>query len=201
MTHRIDHLLIANMVPKGARVLDVGCGDGSLLLLLREMRGIDGRGIELSQNNVNACVANGLYVVQGDADTDLRDFPDNAFDVVVLSQTIQATEKPKDVLQHMLRIGKTAIVSFPNFGHWRVRAQVLCMGRMPTTRQLDTHWYESENIHLCTVHDFVNLCDELGARIETMLPLTSTDHLLPQVLGTWGANILAAQVVVSMKRG
>ena len=120
---RVDLLVVADMVEPGARVLDVGCGDGELLRLL-ETRGVDGRGIELSREGVNECVAKGLAVVQGDADTDLVDYPDDAFDFVILSQTLQATRQPRVVLEHMLRIGRYAIVSFPNFGHWRIRLQV-----------------------------------------------------------------------------
>lgn len=201
LNSRVDHLIISRMVPQQARVLDIGCGDGDLITLLRETRGVDGRGIELDQKNVNICVARGLYVVQGDADTDLNEIPDQAFDVVILSQTIQATEKPKDVLANMLRIGKTAIVSFPNFGHWRVRGQLLYSGRMPVTRQLNATWYESQNIHLCTLLDFMDLCDDVGAKIEALHPLTSTNHVLPRALGTYAANILAAQVVVRLGRG
>src|ERR1700736_6750196 len=122
---RVDLLLVAEMVTPGAKVLDVVCGDGELLRLLAETRGVDGRGIELSREGVNECVAKGLAVIQGDADTDLADYPNDAFDYVILSQTLQATRAPRVVLEHMLRIGRRAIVSFPNFGHWRIRMQVL----------------------------------------------------------------------------
>ena len=125
---RVDHLLVADMIAPQARVLDVGCGDGELLRLL-ETRGVDGRGIELSREGVNECVAKGLAVVQGDADTDLADYPDDAFDFVILSQTLQATRQPRVVLEHMLRIGRHGIVSFPNFGHWKIRLQVALGGR------------------------------------------------------------------------
>jgi methionine biosynthesis protein MetW len=126
---RVDLVLVAEMVEHGAKVLDVGCGDGELLQLLAETRGVDGRGIELSREGVNECVAKGLAVIQGDADTDLADYPDDAFDYVILSQTLQATRAPRVVLEHMLRIGRRAIVSFPNFGHWRIRMQVMFRGR------------------------------------------------------------------------
>ena len=133
---RDDLLRMADLVAPGSRVLDVGCGDGALLRLLVEERNVDGRGIELSQQGVNDCVAKGLSVVQGDADDDLADYPDSAFDYVILSQTLQATRKPRVVLEHMLRIGHRAIVSVPNFGHWRVRAQLGFRGRMPVTENL-----------------------------------------------------------------
>ncbi len=131
--HRVDLLRVAELVEPGSRVLDVGCGDGQLLRLLAEERGADGRGIELSQQGVNDCVAKGLSVIQGDADADLADYPDDAFDYVILSQTLQATRQPRVVLEHMLRIGRRAIVSVPNFGHWKVRAQLAVLGRMPVT--------------------------------------------------------------------
>src|SRR3990170_5842726 len=139
---RVDLLVVADMVAPGSRVLDVGCGDGELLRLL-ELRGVDGRGIELSREGVNECVAKGLAVIQGDADTDLGDYPNDAFDYVILSQTLQATRNPRVVLEHMLRIGRRAIVSFPNFGHWRVRLQLLLFGRMPRTPNLPDTWYDT----------------------------------------------------------
>ena len=168
---RVDLVLIADMVEKGARVLDVGCGDGQLLRLLAEERGVDGRGIELSQRGVNDCVAKGLSVIQGDADTDLAAYPDDAFDYVVLSQTLQATRRPKAVLEDMLRIGRKAIVSFPNFGHWRIRAQIAFKGRMPVTENLAWSWYDTPNIHFCTIRDFVALAGEVDARIERAVAL------------------------------
>src|ERR1700758_3284581 len=146
VAHRGDHLLVAEMVAPGSKVLDVGCGEGGLLLLL-ESRGIDGRGIELSREGVNRCVARGLAVVQGDADTDLVNYPDDAFDYVVLSQTLQATRQPKAVLENLLRIGRRAIVTFPNFGFWRMRLQVLIGGHMPRTENLPNTRDGTPNIH------------------------------------------------------
>ena len=150
---RVDHLLIAEMVAPGARVLDVGCGDGALLQLLTETKDVDGRGIEIAREKVNACVARGLSVIQGNADLDLDDYPDNAFDYAILSLTIQATLRPKPVLQNLLRIGRRAIVSFPNFGHWRVRTRLLVTGRMPVTENLPDAWHETPNAQCPFVHD------------------------------------------------
>jgi methionine biosynthesis protein MetW len=163
---RVDLLNLASLVEPGSRVLDVGCGDGSLLRLLTEKRGVDGRGIELSQSGVNLCVAKGLSVIQGDADTDLVYYPDGSFDYVILSQTLQAMRQPRVVLEHMLRIGKRAIVSFPNFGHWKIRLQLLASGRMPVTKNLAYSWYETPNIHFCTINDFIDLAEEMDATIE-----------------------------------
>ena len=153
---RADHRLIAEMVEPGSRVLDVGCGDGALLQLLRDEKAVDGRGIELSPERVKACVTRGLSVIQGDADRDLPDYPDKAFDYAVLSLTIQATRFPKTVLENLLRIGRHAIVSFPNFGHWRIRTQLMMTGRMPMTPNLPETWYNSVDAHLCTIKDFAS---------------------------------------------
>jgi methionine biosynthesis protein MetW len=169
---RVDLDLIAGMIAADARVLDVGCGDGDLLALLARTKNVDGRGIELSQEGVNACVTRGLSVVQGDADADLRDYPDDAFDYVILSQTIQATRNPREVLTQMKRIGRHVVVSFPNFGNWRVRLQLLWSGRMPVTRTLGNAWYDTPNIHLCTVRDFVGLCDDLGFHIDDAMSVS-----------------------------
>src|SRR6516162_6669796 len=168
---RVDLVVVAEMVEPGAKVLDVGCGDGELLRLLADTRGVDGRGIELSREGVNECVAKGLAVIQGDADTDLADYPDHAFDYVVLSQTLQATRQPRIVLEHMLRIGRHGIVSFPNFGHWRIRLQILLGGRMPRTDNLPYAWCDSPNIHFCTIKDFRQLCHVVGARMEKSVAL------------------------------
>ncbi len=163
---RIDLQLIADIVAPKARVLDVGCGDGALLDYLVHFKQVDGRGIEISQAGVNASVSQGLSVIQGDADTDLKDYPSDAFDYVVLSQTLQATRDPKGVLQQLVRIGRHAIVSFPNFGHWRVRWHLLSHGRMPVTETLTESWYDTPNIHFCTILDFIQLAQDLGIQVE-----------------------------------
>ena len=168
---RVDLLRVAELVAPGSKVLDVGCGDGELLRLLAEERKVDGRGIELSQQGVNDCVAKGLSVIQGDADADLVDYPGDAFDYVILSQTLQATRQPRVVLEHMLRIGRRAIVSVPNFGHWRVRAQLAFLGRMPVTKSLSQSWYDTPNIHFCTIADFLSLAGDVGATIDKSVAL------------------------------
>jgi methionine biosynthesis protein MetW len=172
-------VLIAEMVEAGARVLDVGCGDGELLQLLAERRGVDGRGVELQRDKVNACVARGLSVIQGDADRDLDNYPDQAFDYAILSLTIQATRQPKTVLENLLRIGRRAIVSFPNFGHWRVRTGLLFGGRMPMTDNLPDLWYLTPNAHLCTIRDFADLCERVDAKVERAVAFNDNDRRLP----------------------
>ncbi|WP_449410748.1 methionine biosynthesis protein MetW [Methylobacterium komagatae] len=197
---RVDHLVVLDLVPAGARVLDIGCGDGALLALLRDRRGIDGRGIELSREGVNACLARGLPVIQGDADTDLANYPDGAFDVVVMSQTIQATRQPREVLEHLLRIGRHVIISFPNFGHWRVRTELALRGRMPVTDLMPDAWYETANIHHCTIRDFVGLCRVLGARIETAAALDSRGRAMRFALPWWVWNLFGAQGVFLLSK-
>src|ERR1700722_183973 len=198
---RPDLRVIADLIEPQARILDIGCGDGSLLAYLEREKGADARGVELSQSGVNACVGQGLSVIQGDADSDLDAYPAGAFDVVVLSQTLQATRQPRRVLETLIRIGDRAIVSFPNFGYWRVRLSLLARGRMPLTPLLDHAWYQSPNIHLCTIRDFVVLCDEIGARIERSAALDR--HGRPFTLDPRGtlANLLAEQGVFVLTRG
>jgi methionine biosynthesis protein MetW len=199
-TSRVDLLLIAEMVSPGARVLDVGCGDGTLLRLLSEKRGVDGRGIELSQAGVNSCVAQGLSVIQGDADTDLVHYPDLAFDFAILSQTLQATYSPRHVLEQLLRIGKRAVVSFPNFGHWRVRGQLLFGGQMPLTDNLPDHWYDTPNIHLCTIKDFRGLCKDVGARVERAVALNAYGRKLGMSMPAFAQNLFGEQAVFLLSR-
>ena len=190
---RQDLRLIAEMIEPASRVLDIGCGDGALLAYLAREKAVDARGMELSQSGVNACVRHGLSVIQGDADRDLDAFPVGAFDVVVLSQTLQATRRPRHVVETLVRIGKRAIVSFPNFGFWRIRLSLLRRGRMPVSELLNNPWYDTPNIHLCTIRDFVGLCDEIGTKIERSVTLDR--HGRPFSLDPRGglANLLAEQ--------
>ena len=197
--YRVDHLLMASMVEEGSRVLDVGCGDGDLLRLL-ETRGVDGRGIELSREGVNRCVAKGLAVIQGDADTDLVDYPNDAFDYVILSQTLQTTRKPREVVEHMLRIGRHAIVSFPNFGHWKIRRDLMFRGQMPRTDNLPASWYDTENIHFCTIKDFVQLCDEINAKMEKAVALNPWGRPLRFNAPWWFWNLFGEQAVFLLSR-
>jgi methionine biosynthesis protein MetW len=196
---RVDLALIAEMIDHNARVLDVGCGDGDLLDLLTRTKNVDGRGIELSQEGVNASVTRGFSVVQGDADADLRDYPDNAFDYVILSQTIQATRNPREVLLQMKRIGRRVVVSLPNFGNWRVRLQLLWSGKMPRTRSLDHNWYDTPNIHLCTVRDFVELCEDVGLKIDDAVSVVGSRA---KHVGRPGAldNLTAETAILLMSR-
>ena len=199
-TNRVDLLAISALVTPGSRVLDIGCGDGQLLKLLEATRNVDGRGIEISQKGVNECVARGLSVVQGDADSDLIDYPDDGFDFVILSQTLQATYHPREVVEQMLRIGRKVIVSFPNFGNWRVRAALGFRGRMPVTKDLPYSWYDTPNIHFCTIRDFVGLCDDVGATVEKSFVLRrGGETSLPiRALRFW--NLFGQQAVFLLRR-
>jgi methionine biosynthesis protein MetW len=199
-TARVDHLLIAEMVERGARVLDVGCGDGALLQLLAATKAVDGRGIEIARDRVNACVARGLSVIQGNADYDLDDYPDDAFDYAILSLTIQATLYPKSVLENLLRIGRRAIVSFPNFGHWKIRAQLLGTGRMPQTANLPEPWYESPNAHLCTLKDFAELCRRVNARVERSAAFNTRGRQLSPRVPLGVQNLFGEKAVFLLKR-
>jgi methionine biosynthesis protein MetW len=173
VTTREDFREILRLVRPASRVLDVGCGEGELLELLAREKGVQGRGLEISPEGVSACMARGLAVVQGDADDDLDYFPAKAFDYAVLSQTLPQVRQPRHVLSELLRIAERAIVSLPNFGHWRIRLDLLSQGRMPVTGVLPTPWWSTPNIHLCTVRDFTQLCDELGLRIEACAALAN----------------------------
>lgn len=197
---RVDLLFIADLVEPGARVLDIGCGDGTLLRILASRRGVDGRGIELSQAGVNSCVTQGLAVIQGDADTDLVYYPNLAFDYAILSQTIQATYSPRHVLEQLLRIGKHAVVSFPNFGHCRVRMQLLFGGKMPRTDNLPDRWYDTPNIHLCTIKDFVDLCHDAGAKIERAVALNAHGNKLGVAMPLFMQNLFGEQAVFLLSR-
>jgi methionine biosynthesis protein MetW len=187
MSLRPDLALIAANVAPGSRVLDIGCGDGALMAALRGERQVDARGLELDAGNVAECVARGLSVIQGDADADLADYPDASFDYAVLSQTLQTTKRPDLVLDELLRVGRKAFVSFPNFAHWRVRASLLWNGKMPVTRLLPVAWYETPNIHHVTVRDFRALVADKGLRVEGAWFL-SGDQQISAAAAAWRAE-------------
>lgn len=197
---RVDLQLIADMITPGTRVLDVGCGNGALLDYLWQFKQVDGRGIEISYDGVNACVSSGLSVIQGDVETDIRDYPDDAFDYVVLSQTLQAMMDPKLVLEHLLRVGKKAIVSFPNFAYWRLRWYLLSKGQMPISNTLAYEWYDTPNIHFCTIRDFVKLCHTLDIHIEKSLTLNGKGHVLPVGSNVPLANWFGEQAVFMLRK-
>ena len=161
-----DFKIIADLIPANSSVIDVGCNDGSLLEFLKEEKDINGRGMEIDQQKVQLCLSKGISVIEGDADLDLYDYPDNLFDYSILTYTLQATKSPKNVLSELVRISSKAIISFPNFGHWRIATSLLINRKMPISEKLSYSWHETPNLHFCTINDFIDLCEEAGIRIE-----------------------------------
>lgn len=198
--HRQDHLIIQSMIKSNTRVLDIGCGDGALLELLRENKNIDGRGIEINQKNVNQSVAKGLSVIQGDADQDLANYPDASFDYAILSLTIQATKNPRTVLEQLLRISDHAIVSFPNFGHWLIRWQMMVFGRMPVTDKLPEEWYNTPNIHFCTIKDFATLCETINAKVEKSVAIKKNGSVLDGGTPLYIKNLLGREAIFMLRK-
>ena len=194
MSDRSDFAAIAAWIPKGASVLDLGCGDGSLLRYLQDTRAVRGYGVEISDRDIVSCIANGVNVIQNDLDAGLSDFEDGTFDFVVLSQTLQATRHTEPLIQEMLRVGREGIVSFPNFGHWKNRLDVL-RGNMPVSSELPYQWYNTPNVHLCTLHDFEQFCE--GHRV----------HILERRVMSGGRevavlpNLLGSTAVYRFQRG
>ncbi len=176
---RIDYTLIEGLVPQGATVLDLACGDGELLAQLIQDKDVRGSGVEIRQEAVEACIAKGLSVFHGDLDAGLADYPDGSIDVVILSLSLQQLRRPRMIVREMVRVGKQAIVSFPNFAHWSIRGQLLARGRMPVSRDLPYQWWDTPNIHLCTINDFRALCREEGVCIERELYLPTMDSPPP----------------------
>lgn len=170
---RKDLNLIANLIEDDAKIIDIGCGDGELLDFLSKNKNAKIQGLEIDQKKVNKCVAKGLSVIQGDADKDLSLYPEKSFEYVILSQTIQATLEPKKILSELTRIGEKVIVSIPNFGFWKVRLDLLFKGKMPITRKLNSTWFDTDNIHLCTILDFLELCDQLNLKVKQTVTITS----------------------------
>ena len=165
--------IIASLLPANSKVLDVGCGDGTLMKFLSREKNIDVRGLELDEKNIESCISKGLSVIEGNAETELGQFPDKSFDFVILSQTLQAFYNPVTVLDHLLRIGKASIVSIPNFGYWKVRSSLLMFGRMPETRSLPYKWYDTPNLHMCTIKDFYELCNVKNIKMKKIVGINN----------------------------
>jgi methionine biosynthesis protein MetW len=197
---RPDLQVIAQLIAPAARVLDVGCGDGALLKWLRDEKQVDGRGIEINQADVNRAIGSGIPVIQGDVDADLPHYPDAAYDYVILSQTLQAMKNPQSVLLDLVRIGKKAVVSVPNFGHWKNRLYLAVHGRMPVTKTLSYQWYDTPNIHFCTITDFVVLVERLGITIESRVVVDSAGYKVKFTGRGFTANLFGEQGVFLLSR-
>ena len=195
MVLRPDLAIIADNVVAGSRVLDVGCGDGALMAVLRDRKSVDARGIEIDGRDVTSALERGLSVVQGDADTDLAGYPDASFDYAVLSQTLQTTRRPDLVIDELLRIGDRAFVSFPNFAQWRIRLALMFGGRMPITKQLPARWYDTPNIHHVTIDDFRGFLEERGVQVEQQWFLRDD-----RAISRRAANIFAEHAVFLLSR-
>ncbi|MEW6719335.1 MAG: methionine biosynthesis protein MetW [Thermodesulfobacteriota bacterium] len=196
---RIDHDIILDLVPMGAKVLDLGCGDGSLLEKLVRTKDVRGSGIEISDEGVRACIGKGLAVMQGDIDLGLAEWPDRSFDYVILNQTLQAVRKPEVVLREMLRVGRKAVAGFPNFAYWKLRAYLLLRGRMPKTKFLPYEWYDTPNIHFCSVRDFDEYCESHGVRVERRIYISNDAEgrvlkgVLPNLFAETAVYLLAGE--------
>ncbi|RPH07058.1 MAG: methionine biosynthesis protein MetW [Alphaproteobacteria bacterium TMED93] len=194
MEKRIDHNIITNIIKKNSRVLDIGCADGTLLKTLKSKKNISGQGIEIDHTKVETCLKKGLSVVEGDANFEITNFPDYSFDYVVLSQTLQTVAKPKWLLNEILRIGKNAIISFPNFGHWLCRFQLFLKGKMPVTEDLKLSWYDTQNIHLCTVNDFLELLKDMQLQTKEIYGISRNKKIIQSNKSL--LNIFAAHAVL-----
>ncbi len=197
---RPDLAVIASLIEPGSRVLDVGCGDGALLRWLRDEKQVDGRGIEIDMALVNRAIASGIPVIQGDVDSDLPHYPAQSYDYVVLSQALQAMRDPKTVLSSLVRIGKKAIVSVPNFGHWKNRLYLGLYGKMPVTKTLSYQWYDTPNIHFCTIKDFVIFCECLGIAIDDRVVVDAHGHKTSFTGRGHMANLFGEQGVFLLHR-
>ena len=193
-TNRADHFLISRMVNKNSRILDIGCADGKLLHLLKRVKNVSGQGIEIDHDKVETCLRKGLSVIEGDANKEITSFPKESFDYVILSQTLQTVERPRWILDEILRIGKSAIISFPNFGYWLCRAQIVFKGRMPITNDLKLHWYDTQNIHLCTIKDFSDLVNQLNLKVDKIFGL-NRKKVISFPVNLLPLNLLASHAV------
>lgn len=198
MRKDLEH--IAHLISPNTKILDIGCGEGELLSLLKNNKNIQPHGIEINQEKVSICVQKELNVIQGNADTDLIHYPNKSFDYVIASQMLQATDHPKKVLEEFLRIGKKVIISVPNFGYWYNRFHLSILGRMPVSKTLSYQWYETPNIHFCTMSDLIVLCEEVECKINNMLCLGPHSNTLPYRSHNFIANLLTSTVIIEIEK-